>query len=305
MSGDDKKDKKGQRLIFARVANAFKSTSRCRNSDTAVTSSSPARFCTSSKSYWLQTCLSRHDVQEWDKAKFWLGRNCRTIKWVRQDCVFSRILSVVDFFGVSLWASLHIDFRIASAITFCEETTPNTETNEIIESLTESTTINTLPHPSIALVELSSTNNESVDNPDGPENPVSLNNSPHGLIQLEESRPSHSRDPFGDQERTENRYKKAVKWLEESLSLPRTNLEPFVIPDFTDISKNDSVGQLRQEIKKILDVRSSSMKDRSFWSKGKHIMELTFISISPFIKNILLVGKSGSSVYSLSNLLLT
>jgi hypothetical protein len=159
-----------------------------------------------------------------------------------------------------------------------------------------------LPHPSIALVELSSTNNESVDNPDGPENPVSLNNSPHGF---EESRQSHSRDTFGDKERTENRYKEAVKWLEESLSLPRTNLEPFVIPDFTDISKNDSVDQLRQEIKKILDVRSSSMKDRSFWSKGKHIMETIFISISPFIKNILLVGKSGSSVYSLSNLLLT
>lgn len=56
---------------------------------------------------------------------------------------------------------------------------------------------------------------------------------------------------------------------------------------------NDSIAL----IKKILDVRSSSIKDRNVWSKEKHVMERTFIPMSPLIKNILLIAKSGSSVF--------
>ena len=120
--------------------------------------------------------------------------------------------------------------------------------NEIIESPTESTTINSLPLPSISLIKLSPANDESVDTSDSPENPVSFSNSPHASIQVKEAaRSPHSRDPFDDRERTENRYRKAIKWLEESLKLRRTNWEPFVIPDFTDISEKDSLLQLRRE----------------------------------------------------------
>ena len=75
--------------------------------------------------------------------------------------------------------------------------------------------------------------------------------------------------------------------------------------DIRDISQNEPLLELRQEIKKILDERSSSIRDQNFWSKGKHVMERTFISMSPFIKNILLIAKSGSSVLLLSNSSLT
>src|SRR5216110_640486 len=139
-------------------------------------------------------------------------------------------------------------------MSFWEATTGVTKTKEITETRTESAKINTLSLPSIALSELSAANNEPVDHFDSPEDLAPLVNS------------TPSRDSFGDRERTEHRYKKAVKWLEESFKLHGENWEPFVVPDFSNISENDSLPQLRQEIKKILDARSSSIKDRKFWS---------------------------------------
>ena len=170
-------------------------------------------------------------------------------------------------------------------------------TNEDGRSPTESATINSFPSRPIVPTELSA-NNEVADTSDGREKPTSLDDSLLAWLQLKGTpRSAQSVDPFGDRERTEKWYNKAVKGLEEALKLHRDNWEFFELPDFSDISEDDPLPQLRQEIKKILDVRESSIKDRSFWSKGKHAMERAFISMSPFAKNVLSIAKGGSSVF--------
>ena len=109
-------------------------------------------------------------------------------------------------------------------------------------------------------------------------------------------------DPSGDRERTEGRYKEAVKELKKSVKLPRKNWEAFEIPDFKDLGDlNDPIPQLREDIKKTLDARKDDFKDQSFWSMGKRVTERIFTAISPFAKNVLSVVKDGSNVFRVEN----
>ena len=176
------------------------------------------------------------------------------------------------------------------------ETTQNTKANEVGEAPTQSAKINSSSLRFIVLTD-SSPNNEIADNSDRSEEPATLGDSLYASIRLNGT-PQSSQlvDQFGDRERTEKRYKKAVQGLEESIKHRQANWESLELPDFAKISENDLLPQLRQEIKKILDARESSIRYQSFWSKAKHIMERAFVSTSPFAKNLLFIAKEGSSV---------
>jgi hypothetical protein len=105
-------------------------------------------------------------------------------------------------------------------------------------------------------------------------------------------------NPSIDRERTERRYEKAVEKLTKAITLPRKNWEAFEIPDFKNLADvTDPIRQLQDDIAKTLDARNNAFKDPSFWSKTKRVTEGVFTTISPFVKNILLVSKEGSSVF--------
>ena len=112
-------------------------------------------------------------------------------------------------------------------------------------------------------------------------------------------------DPFGDRERTERRYKDAAEQLEKSLNIRRRNWETFEIPTLGNISENDPIPQLREQIQKALEARKDSVKDRDFWSKGRNIIERGFTAMSPFAKKFLKIAKEGQSVCFFPSLSLT
>lgn len=113
-------------------------------------------------------------------------------------------------------------------------------------------------------------------------------------------------DSYGDRETTEKRYIEAAGNLEAALKLPRKNWKSFKIPDFRNlVDVNDPIPDLREAIKKTLDVRASSIRDKSLWAKGKRCTERIFTAISPFAKFSLLVAKDGSNVISLIAVQLT
>ena len=101
---------------------------------------------------------------------------------------------------------------------------------------------------------------------------------------------------FGDKKRTEERYKKAVLKLEESLKVRRANWETFEAPKFDDTSKDDPVPELREQINKILEVRKAPINNQDYLARGKRAIERGFKAMSPFAKNFLRVAKEGQSV---------
>jgi len=111
-------------------------------------------------------------------------------------------------------------------------------------------------------------------------------------------------DHASDRENTENRYREAVKQLKKSVKLPRKNWETFDIPDFKNLADvNNPIPQLQEDIKKTLDAKKDAFEDPSFWSKSKRVTEKIFTAITPFAKNVLLVAKEGSNVFSVEKLL--
>jgi hypothetical protein len=96
-----------------------------------------------------------------------------------------------------------------------------------------------------------------------------------------------------DRERTERRYKLAVKQLEQAMNIE--NSETFVIPDFTSV-ENDPVLQLRKNITEMIDARQNAMKEKGIWSEAKQRLEEIFVSISPFARTILSIARTTSQV---------
>lgn len=106
-------------------------------------------------------------------------------------------------------------------------------------------------------------------------------------------------DPFGDRKATEERYKTAAKQLEGALKCRRANWKAFDIPTVSlDITTNDPVPQLREQIQSVLEARKALMENRDFWAKGKSIVERAFTAMSPFAKNFLVIAQHGSNVLS-------
>jgi hypothetical protein len=98
---------------------------------------------------------------------------------------------------------------------------------------------------------------------------------------------------LGDRQRTERRYIRAVKQLEQAMNIE--NSEAFEIPDFTSI-ENDPVLQLRRNITEMIDARQNAMKERGVWSEAKQRLEDIFVTISPFARTILSVARTVSNV---------
>jgi hypothetical protein len=113
-------------------------------------------------------------------------------------------------------------------------------------------------------------------------------------LQLQES------DSFVDRVRTEMRYKEAVQQLEAALKLCRPNWETFQILDLTDVTDNDPIPQLQEDLNKTFDVRRSSIKNQQAWSKCKNAMSRIFTAMSPFAKSLLRIARDGQQVFQLS-----
>ena len=106
-------------------------------------------------------------------------------------------------------------------------------------------------------------------------------------------------DPFGDRKATEERYQTAAKQLEDALKIRRANWKAFDIPTVSlDLSANDPIPQLREQINSTLEARRSLVENRDFWAKGKNIVERTFTAMSPFAKNFLVIAQHGAAVLS-------
>jgi hypothetical protein len=106
-------------------------------------------------------------------------------------------------------------------------------------------------------------------------------------------------DLFGDRKATEERYKTAAKQLEDALKIRRANWKVFDIPTVSlDLSANDPIPQLREQINSTLEARRNLVENRDFWAKGKNIVERTFTAMSPFAKNVLVIAQQGAAVLS-------
>jgi len=106
-------------------------------------------------------------------------------------------------------------------------------------------------------------------------------------------------DPYGDRKATEERYKTAAKQLEDALKYRRTNWKTFDIPTVSlDITTNDPIPQLREQIQSTLEARKALVDNRDFWEKGKNVVEQTFTAMSPFAKNFLVIAQHGTNVLS-------
>ena len=101
---------------------------------------------------------------------------------------------------------------------------------------------------------------------------------------------------FGDIKRTEERYKKAVLKLEESLKVRRANWETFEASKFDGTAKDDPIPELREQINKILEARKAPINNQDYLARGKRAIERGFKAMSPFAKTFLRMAKEGQSV---------
>ena len=104
-------------------------------------------------------------------------------------------------------------------------------------------------------------------------------------------------DSYGDRKATEERYKTAAKKLEEALKCRRANWKAFDIPTVSlDISTNDPIPLLREQIQSTLEARKTLVENRDFWTRAKGIVERSFTAMSPFAKNFLAIAEHGANV---------
>jgi hypothetical protein len=122
----------------------------------------------------------------------------------------------------------------------------------------------------------------TVDDPATPENP------PQYQLSIN--------DPYGDTARTLNRYKDAVERLREALKNVQGEGKLFQVPEFDTIPDDLGPIQLREAISHIFDQAATRVKNPSRWTKCKQVIEIMYLAISPFIKNILLIARDAQSV---------
>jgi hypothetical protein len=134
---------------------------------------------------------------------------------------------------------------------------------------------------------------------DGPSTSDALGNSSQSQSAVERNHFVVPSDPFGDRKTTEERYKTAAKQLEDALKIRRANWKAFDIPTVSlDLSANDPIPQLREQINSTLETRRNLVENGDFWAKAKHIVERTFTAMSPFAKNFLVIAQQGAAVLS-------
>ena len=99
----------------------------------------------------------------------------------------------------------------------------------------------------------------------------------------------------GDRGRTELRYKASVVKLESVLRARKLSWKTFEVPKL-EVSQEDVIPQLQEQIKKMLDIRQQPGGNNDLWSKVKVMIERTFTALSPLAKNLLIVANGASSV---------
>jgi hypothetical protein len=108
-----------------------------------------------------------------------------------------------------------------------------------------------------------STSPENVEEPpDTITHPDSLLTPKHTIHSANESQ--QTTHDFGDREKTKSRYEKAAKQLEKSLKLCERDWQPFELPKFNDLVKNDALADIQGMIANMLNAREDAMKNPDF-----------------------------------------
>ena len=105
-------------------------------------------------------------------------------------------------------------------------------------------------------------------------------------------------DPFGDTNRTLNRYRDSLDQLKEALNLAHGRWKVFQFLELESIPEDIDPSRLRQAINDVFKSTEGRIKSPTRWAKCKRVIETVYTALSPFVKNVLCIG-SGSSGVSL------
>jgi len=102
---------------------------------------------------------------------------------------------------------------------------------------------------------------------------------------------------YTDRERTTERYFEALKLLKEATQHhPRTCLGDFEFPELdSEVGQFDEV-QFKDKIEAILVSQQKSFDDKALFSKGKHLIQRLYTSLSPIARNFLMIASNAQSV---------
>ena len=102
-------------------------------------------------------------------------------------------------------------------------------------------------------------------------------------------------DVYRERQRTGGRHKEASEQLKAALKVARGTWKGFQASENT-ISENLDPTQIRQGISEFFASHEKVVKSKSRWAKCKKVIEKVYTSISPFLKNLLIIATQGSAV---------
>jgi hypothetical protein len=102
-------------------------------------------------------------------------------------------------------------------------------------------------------------------------------------------------DVYGEAQRTQDRHKDASEQLRAALKAAEGTWKAFQGSEDT-VPENVNPAQIRQAISEFFASQEKAVKDKSRWAKCKKVIEKVYTTISPFLKNVLVIVTQGSGV---------
>jgi hypothetical protein len=103
-------------------------------------------------------------------------------------------------------------------------------------------------------------------------------------------------DDYGDRKRTEERYFEAFKLLKEAIQGYQHTWGSFEFDELSGEPEGFDDALFKGKINAALESRQEAIKDKSMFTKGKHILESIYTSLSPLATNFLKIASSAQSV---------
>jgi len=101
--------------------------------------------------------------------------------------------------------------------------------------------------------------------------------------------------PYGDKERTQDRYLKALSLLEDALQGRNEKWGNFEIPKLQEELENLNPEEFRRKLEVLCE--SYSVK-RNWVQKCVHVLQCCFTAFAPFAKNFVAIAKESAQVCS-------
>ena len=101
--------------------------------------------------------------------------------------------------------------------------------------------------------------------------------------------------PYGDTERTRDRYLKAVSLLEDALNGRNEKWGNFEIPKLEGELENMNPEEFRGKLESLCQSYSAK-RDANWVGKCSHVLQCSFAAFAPFAKNFLAIAKDGAQV---------